>query len=61
MHCPPVPQSLFVQQPELTLHAPLHRVCPLGHAQLPLWQVSPPVHVALVQQLVDGMHMVPQS
>ena len=52
---------MFVQQPVLALHIPLHSVCPVGHAQVPVWQVSPPVQLALVQQLVDGMHVVPQS
>jgi hypothetical protein len=46
-------------------HAPLHTVSPLGHAQLPLWQVPPVSHVVpqapqLFGSVCSSTHALPQ-
>ena len=39
----------------------MHTRCPGGHRQLPDWQVLSCMHSALVQQLVEGMHVAPHA
>jgi hypothetical protein len=54
-------QSVLLQHCELGIQVPWHAFVPLGHWQLPFWQVAPPPQSASVQQLVVGMQEEPHS
>jgi hypothetical protein len=62
LHCWPPSQSLLVQQSASGMHLLPQAFCPVGHAQVPAWHVSPvttALHSAFWQQLPLGMQLVP--
>ena len=58
---PPLPQSESTQHCEVGRQIPRQSAWPAGHAQVPLWQVSPPVHSLSMQQSLLGMQLVPHT